>query len=93
MIKYPQNVPAKNIDDCYQTNGENIYTRVVWAVINQHFNGQVTKFKLMRALRLPNAVLCYPTGPSTVLDIRNPWIDQHYVVQERRTTDFKAPKF
>ena len=33
-----------------------------------------------------------PTSPFTVLELQNPWIDEFYVVQERRATDFKVPK-
>ena len=35
----------------------------------------------------------FPMSPFTVLEPQNPWIDQFYVVQERRATDyFKASK-
>ena len=34
----------------------------------------------------------HPTSPFTILEPQNPWIDEFYVVQERRTTDFKALK-
>ena len=33
-----------------------------------------------------------PTSPFTILEPQNPWIDEFYVVQKRRATDFKAPK-
>ena len=34
----------------------------------------------------------YPTSLFPILEPRNPWIDGFNVVQERRATDFKAPK-
>ena len=34
----------------------------------------------------------YQTSPFTILESQNPWIDELYVVQECRSTDFKAPK-
>ena len=34
----------------------------------------------------------HPTRPFTILEHQNPWIGEFYVVQERRTTDFKALK-
>ena len=34
----------------------------------------------------------YTTSPFTILKPLNPRIDEFYVVQERRTADFKAPK-
>ena len=34
----------------------------------------------------------YPTSPFTIFEPQNPWIDEFYVVQERRATDLKAPK-
>ena len=33
-----------------------------------------------------------PTSPFTILGPKNTWIDEFYVVQKRRATDFKAPK-
>ena len=33
----------------------------------------------------------YPAGPSPILELQNPSIDEFYVIQERRATDFKAP--
>ena len=33
-----------------------------------------------------------PTSPFTILEPQNPWIDEFYIVQERRVTDFKALK-
>ena len=33
-----------------------------------------------------------PTSPFTILEPQYPWIDEFYVVQERRVTDCKAPK-
>ena len=32
------------------------------------------------------------TSPFPILKPQNPWIDEFYVVAERRATDFKAPK-
>ena len=34
----------------------------------------------------------HPTSPFTILEPQNPWIDEFYVVRERRTTDFEHPK-
>ena len=33
-----------------------------------------------------------PTSPFTILETQNPWIDEFYVVQEHRATNFKALK-
>ena len=33
-----------------------------------------------------------PTSPFTILEPQNPWINEFYVVQKRRATDFKATK-
>ena len=33
-----------------------------------------------------------PMSPYPIWELRNPWIDEFYVVQERRATEFKAPK-
>ena len=33
-----------------------------------------------------------PTNSFSTLELQNPWIDEFYVVQESRATDFKAPK-
>ena len=35
---------------------------------------------------------CCPTNPFPILEPQNPLIDEFYVVQNPRTTDFKAPK-
>ena len=32
------------------------------------------------------------TSIFTILEPRNPWIDELYIVQERRATDFKVTK-
>ena len=34
----------------------------------------------------------YPTSPFTILEPRNPWMDEFHVFQERLATDFKAPQ-
>ena len=34
----------------------------------------------------------YTTSPFTILEPRNSWIDEFYVVQERRETDFEVSK-
>ena len=39
-----------------------------------------------------NNKTAYPTSPFQILEPLYPWIDEFYVVQERRATDFKAPK-
>ena len=39
-----------------------------------------------------NVKLHYPTSPFAIKEPQNPWIDEFYVVQERRATDFEAPK-
>ena len=36
--------------------------------------------------------ICVPTSPFTILEPQNPGIDKFYVIQERRTTDFRAAK-
>ena len=33
-----------------------------------------------------------PTSPFTILEPQNPWLDEFYVAQERRATDFKDQK-
>ena len=33
-----------------------------------------------------------PTSRLTIMELQNPWIDEFYVVQELRATDFEAPK-
>ena len=37
-------------------------------------------------------ILENPTSPPTILEPQNPRIVEFYVVQERRATDFNAPK-
>ena len=39
------------------------------------------------------ASISYPIGSFAVFETRDPLIDELYVVQERRATDFEAPKF
>ena len=34
----------------------------------------------------------FPTSPFTILEPHNPRIDEFHVIQERRASDFKAPK-
>ena len=38
------------------------------------------------------ALTYLPTSSFPILEPQNPWIDKFYVVQQRRATDFKAPK-
>ena len=40
----------------------------------------------------PYAVSTHPTNPFTILEPQDQEISEFYVVQERHTTDFKAPK-
>ena len=46
----------------------------------------------LQSWSLPDPYSTYPTDPFTILDPQNQEINEFYIVQERRTTDFKALK-
>ena len=74
----------ESLRKCYQVSiGLNQWTL---------YNSETVVSKLVKRL----VGLCtkedYPTSPIPILEPPNPWIDEFYVVQELRATDFKDSK-
>ena len=72
-------------------------TGFVYDDLAQHFTAKIGRSKNLikvkdRKTHFWGFQIANPTSPFTILKPQNLWIGQIYVVQERRSTDFKAPK-
>ena len=64
----------------------------IWRPRNLH---EICRWPTLKLENVPSGCLAayiYPTSPFTILEPQDQDIVEFYVVQERRATDFKAPK-